>query len=72
MLKYKRRVKQMKKKWQTPELVVLRKGQTQEAILTNCKAPSVPGQPQPNPVGQYCGNNKLGACQNCQARPSNS
>jgi len=62
----------MQKKWQKPELVVLRKGQTQEAILTNCKAPSVPGQPQPNPVGQYCGNDKVGACQNCQARPSNS
>ncbi|MFO7685077.1 MAG: hypothetical protein R6V60_03200 [Desulfobacterales bacterium] len=72
LLKYGEKVNPMQKKWKKPELIVLQKGQPQEAVLTNCKAPSVSGDPQPQPVGQMCGNDKAGACQNCQARPSKS
>lgn len=62
----------MQKKWKKPELIVLQKGQPQEALRSACKAPSIPGDPQPEPIGQYCGNNKLGACQNCHNRPQMS
>lgn len=59
----------MQKKWKKPELIVLKKGQSQEAILTHCKAVSIAGQPETGTVGQTCGNPKVGSCQTCQARP---
>ena len=62
----------MKKKWKKPELIILHKGTPQEAILTNCKAPSVMGDPTLGMAGQYCGNDKPDSCQNCHARPSKS
>ena len=62
----------MQKKWKKPELIILQKGQPQEAVLTHCKAVSVAGSPETGTVGQNCGNPKPASCQTCQARPDKS
>lgn len=62
----------MKKKWKKPELIVLHKGTPQEAILTFCKSVALPGEPNIEAVGNNCGNDKLGSCQNCQSRGQQS
>lgn len=62
----------MKKNWRKPELIVLRKGQMQENILTHCKAVNLHGLVDVVDPGQGCGNPKSGSCQTCQARPSAS
>jgi hypothetical protein len=62
----------MKPNWEKPELIVLRKGQSQEAVLVVCKAVVVAGDPQVDMPGQFCGNPKAGSCQSCQSRPQNS
>ena len=58
----------MKKVWKRPELIVLLKGQSQEAVLTHCKTVSIAGLPTLLTAGQYCGNDKADSCQNCKAR----
>ena len=50
----------MKKKWQKPELIVLRKGSPKRLFSQTAKQSVSAGQSQPNPVGQNCGNNKVG------------
>jgi hypothetical protein len=62
----------MKKNWTKPELIILKRGLSQEAVLTFCKAPSVMGDPTLLVPGQYCGNDKANSCQNCQSRPTKS
>jgi hypothetical protein len=59
----------MQKIWQKPELIVLRKGQMQEAVLTHCKSVNLHGEVDVVNPGQGCGNPKEGSCQSCQARP---
>jgi len=62
----------MRKKWHKPELIVLLKGKTQEAVLTVCKAVTVSGDPETGTVGQTCGNPNAGSCSACSARPPKS
>ena len=35
----------MKKKWKTPQLIVLVRGKAEEAVLLNCKEGKFPGTP---------------------------
>lgn len=58
--------------WTRPELIILKKGQMQEAVLTHCKAVTLNGDPETGTVGQTCGNPKAGSCQACNARPPRS
>jgi hypothetical protein len=62
----------MKRNWIKPELIVLRKGKTQEAVLTVCKAVTVSGRPETGTSGQTCGNPNVGSCSACSARPPKS
>jgi hypothetical protein len=59
----------MEKKWEKPELIVYRKGQSQESVLLICKSVERAGIPQTGSVGQNCGNPNVGSCSACQARP---
>ncbi|HNR69447.1 MAG TPA: hypothetical protein PKN24_15470 [bacterium] len=59
----------MKSRWEKPELIVLLKGRSEEAVLTHCKAVTIAGDPTYGTGGQLCGNDKDGSCQNCHARP---
>ena len=61
-----------KPSWVRPELVVLLKGQAQEAVLTLCKSPKNNGLPESGTTGQTCGNPKENSCQACQSRPGTS
>ncbi len=62
----------MKRVWEKPELIVLQKGESQEAVLTTCKAVTVNGLLDVLDPGQTCGNPKAGSCQACQSRPPKS
>jgi len=62
----------MKKNWEKPELIILQKGEMQEAVLTTCKSTSTNGNPETGTVGQTCGNPNPGSCAACQARPPKS
>jgi hypothetical protein len=62
----------MREKWTKPELIILKKARSQEAVLTHCKSPATMGDPTLLTAGQHCGNDKLNSCQNCAARPDKS
>ena len=66
------RVENMTENWKKPELIILKKGEMQEAVLTHCKAVVISGDPEVGDPGQLCGNPKADSCQACNARPPRS
>lgn len=59
---------QNKKKWQTPELIVLSRSQPEEAVLTNCKSDTT-GSVVRETNFTGCNSNKASGqpCQHCDA-----
>jgi hypothetical protein len=62
----------MMKKWKKPELIILQKVESQEAVLSHCKAVTISGAAEVGDPGQTCGNPNAGSCSACSARPPKS
>ena len=60
-----------KKVWETPQLIILARGEPEESVLTHCKTMN-PNQAVAGPdlVTQQltCAQGTIGNCNNCQAR----
>jgi hypothetical protein len=64
----------MKKNWTKPQLLILVKGNSDEVLTTDCKAPSAVGS---GPLNQYNRCNEYhprdpGRCQGCASQNNNS